>query len=327
MPSIAILDDYQGVARSLADWSALEKSCTIETFRENLAVPDAAAKALAPFDILCTMRERMAIPRALIERLPNLKLITVTGPHMRSLDLAAATERGILASHSTNRGPGGAATPELTWGLILAVARHIPLEDRRLRAGGVWQTTVGMGLHGKTLGLIGLGRVGATVAKIAHGFGMTIIAWSQNMTAAQAEACGARLVDKDTLFRDSDVVSLHVVLSERTRGLVGGREFGLMKPSAILINTSRGPVVDTEALMAALKANRIAGAGIDVFDEEPLPRNHPIRSLENAVLTPHLGYVADDILRVWYEDSVEAIGAFLAGKPIRLLNPEVFARH
>ena len=327
MPSIAILDDYQGAARSLADWSALEKSCTIETFRENLAVPDAAAKALAPFDILCTMRERMAIPRALIERLPKLKLITVTGPHMRSLDLAAATERGIVASHSTNRGPGGAATPELTWGLILAVARHIPLEDRRLRAGGVWQTTVGMGLHGKTLGLIGLGRVGATVAKIAHGFGMTIIAWSQNMTAAQAEACGARLVDKDTLFREADVVSVHVVLSERTRGLVGERELARMKPSAILINTSRGPVVDTAALIAALKVNRITGAGIDVFDEEPLPRNHSLRGLENAVLTPHLGYVADDILRVWYEDTVEAISAFLAGKPIRLLNPEVLARH
>jgi phosphoglycerate dehydrogenase-like enzyme len=327
MTAIAILDDYQGAARTLADWSALERDCTIETFRTNLAVPDEAARALAPFDILCTMRERQAFPRALIERLPKLKLITVTGPHLRALDMAAATERGIVVSHSTLRGPGGAATPELTWGLILAVARHIPLEDRRLRAGGAWQTTIGMGLEGKTLGLVGLGRVGATVAKIAQGFGMGLIAWSQNLTAERAAAAGARLVDKDTLLREADVVSLHVVLSERTRGLIGTRELALMKPGAILINTSRGPVVDTAALVAALRSGRLRGAGVDVFDEEPLPLDHPLRRLDNAVITPHLGYVAEDVLRIWYEDTVEAIRAFLAGAPIRLLNPEVLGRH
>ena len=326
MTAIAILDDYQNVARELADWSALAKSCTIETFRNNLAVPDDAARALAEFDIVCTMRERMAFPRALIERLPKLRLITITGPQMRSLDIAAATERGVVVSHSTNRGPGGAATPELAWGLILAVARSIPLEDRRMRSEGGWQTTLGMGLRGKTLGLVGLGRVGRVVAEIGRGFGVNLIAWSQNMTVHQAAECGAKLVDKDTLFRESDIVSLHVVLSDRTRNLVGAREIALMKKTAILINTARGPIVEESALLAALRAGRIAGAGIDVFDVEPLPADHPIRRLENVVLTPHLGYVADDVMRVWYEDTVEAITAFLDGKPIRLLNPEVMGR-
>jgi len=324
--AIAILDDYQNVARELADWSARAKSCTIETFRNNLAVPDDAARALAEFDIVCTMRERMAFPRALIERLPKLRLITITGPQMRSLDIAAATERGVVVSHSTNRGPGGAATPELAWGLILAVARSIPLEDRRMRSEGGWQTTLGMGLRGKTLGLVGLGRVGRVVAEIGRGFGVNLIAWSQNMTVHQAAECGAKLVDKDTLFRESDIVSLHVVLSDRTRNLVGAREIALMKKTAILINTARGPIVEESALLAALRAGRIAGAGIDVFDVEPLPADHPIRRLENVVLTPHLGYVADDVMRVWYEDTVEAITAFLDGKPIRLLNPEVMGR-
>jgi len=324
--AIAILDDYQNVARELADWSALAKSCTIETFRNNLAVPDDAARALAEFDIVCTMRERMAFPRALIERLPKLRLITITGPQMRSLDIAAATERGVVVSHSTNRGPGGAATPELAWGLILAVARSIPLEDRRMRSEGGWQTTLGMGLRGKTLGLVGLGRVGRVVAEIGRGFGVNLIAWSQNMTVHQAAECGAKLVDKDTLFRESDIVSLHVVLSDRTRNLVGAREIALMKKTAILINTARGPIVEESALLAALRAGRIAGAGIDVFDVEPLPADHPIRRLENVVLTPHLGYVADDVMRVWYEDTVKAITAFLDGKPIRLLNPEVMGR-
>lgn len=326
MTAIAILDDYQNVARELADWSALAKSCTIETFRNNLAVPDDAARALAEFDIVCTMRERMAFPRALIERLPKLRLITITGPQMRSLDIAAATERGVVVSHSTNRGPGGAATPELAWGLILAVARSIPLEDRRMRSEGGWQTTLGMGLRGKTLGLVGLGRVGRVVAEIGRGFGVNLIAWSQNMTVHQAAECGAKLVDKDTLFRESDIVSLHVVLSDRTRNLVGAREIALMKKTAILINTARGPIVEESALLAALRAGRIAGAGIDVFDVEPLPADHPIRRLENVVLTPHLGYVADDVMRVWYEDTVKAITAFLDGKPIRLLNPEVMGR-
>jgi phosphoglycerate dehydrogenase-like enzyme len=321
MTRIAILDDYQNVARTMADWSALERRATIDSFSRNLKVPDDAAQALAPYDVICTMRERMAVPRALIERLPNLKLVTVTGPQMRALDLAACAERGIVVSHTTMRGGEGYATPELAWGLILATLRHIAHEDRGMR-NGAWQTTVGTTVHGKTLGLVGLGRVGRVVARIGQGFGAKLIAWSQNMTDAQAAECGATRVDKDTLFRDSDIVSLHVVLSERTRGLVGARELGLMKKSAILINTSRGPIADERALAAALQSGRIAGAGIDVYDDEPAPPDHPFRRLANAVITPHLGYVSEETYRVWFEDTVEAIAAFLDGKPIRVLKPE-----
>jgi D-3-phosphoglycerate dehydrogenase len=317
---VAVLDDYLRIARRMADWSALEKRCEVVIFDRNLRAPDEAAEALADFDVFCTLRERMAVPRALIERLPKLKFIAITGLKHRTLDIDAATERGVVVSRSTVR-DGHWGTPELTWGLILASTRHIAYEDRRMRSGG-WQNTVGTVLNGKTLGIVGLGNIGRRVAAFGRAFGMRVVAWSQNLTEEAAAEAGATRVDKDELFRVSDVVTLHVVLSERTRGVVGARELGLMKPTAYLVNTSRGPLIDEAALIAALRENRIGGAAVDVYDEEPLPDDHPLRRLDNLVLTPHLGYYTEETLRPFYEDIVEAVGAFLDGKPIRVVNPE-----
>ncbi len=325
MLKIAILDDYAAVALDSADWSSL--NAEIVAFDRHLS-EDEAASALAPFDVLCTMRERMALPRTLIERLPNLKLITIVGAGLANLDMQAATDHGVVVCHSDFRSPAMAkvanATPELAWGLMIATVRHIAAEDRALRQGG-WQSTVGLILAGRTLGLLGLGRIGKRMAQYAQVFGMEVIAWSQNLAAEAASEVGVRRVEKDELFAKADILSIHLQLSGRSRGLVTERELGLMKPDAYLINTSRGPIVDEAALIAALREGRIAGAGLDVFDVEPLPRNHPFRAMEQVTLTPHLGYNTRETLRAFWGDMPEAIAAFEAGAPVRVANPDVLA--
>jgi phosphoglycerate dehydrogenase-like enzyme len=279
--------------------------------------------------VICTVRERMALPRTLIERLPNLKLITIIGKSLPNLDMAAASERGVLVAHSNFANPRFSsvrdATPELAWGLMIATVRNLAEEHRRMRDGG-WQTTTGLTLSGKTLGLLGLGRIGRRMAEYGNVFGMQVIAWSQNLTEEAATAVGARQVDKATLFEESDVVSIHLVLSERTRGLVAEPELALMKPHAYLINTSRGPIVDEAALIAALKNGSIAGAGLDVYDVEPPAPDHPLRTLPNVTLSPHLGYVTREMLAAFYSDTVEAVAAWLNGTPIRIANPEALYR-
>jgi phosphoglycerate dehydrogenase-like enzyme len=283
-----------------------------------------AVDALKDFDVLCTVRERMALPRTLIERLPNLKLITIIGMSLPNLDMAAASDHGVAVAHSNFANPAfrdiANATPELAFGLMIATVRHLAEEHRRMREGG-WQSTTGLILHGKTLGLLGLGRIGKRMAEYAKAFGMQTIAWSQNLTAQAAAEVGVRRVEKDALFSEADVVSVHLVLSERTRGLVTARELGLMKPSAYLINTSRGPIVDEAALIAALRSGAIAGAGLDVYDAEPPPSDHPLRALPNVTLSPHLGYVTDETLHAFYSDTIEAVAAWLGGEPIRIANP------
>lgn len=328
MPKVAILDDYAGVALQVADWSPVQKRAEISVFGRHLA-EDEAADALRPFYVVCTLRERMAFPRTLIERLPDLKLITIVGRNLPNLDMAAATEHRILVAHSDFAHPRFRsmrdATPELAWGLMIATVRNLADEHRNMRDGG-WQTSAGMTLSGKTLGLLGLGRVGRRMAEYAAAFGMEVIAWSQNLTEQDAASVGARRVEKAALFESSDVVSIHLVLSERTRGLVGPAELALMKPHAYLINTSRGPIVDEASLMAALESGRIAGAGLDVYDAEPLPKDHRLRLLPNVTLTPHLGYVTREMLGAFYADTVESVVAWLDGKPIRMANPEVTQR-
>jgi phosphoglycerate dehydrogenase-like enzyme len=314
---VAVLDDYQGVALSYADWSRVQAACDVTVFDRNLESVEAAATALADFDVICLMRERMPVPAALVERLPKLKLIAVTGAHNRTLDLVAATARGIAVS-STRNADTQYATSELTWALILAATRHIASEALNLRAGG-WQQTVGSTLHGRTLGVLGLGRLGSVVARLGQAFGMEIIAWSPNLTEEKAAAGGARLVSKAELFAQSDVLTLHMVLSDRTRGLVGAGDLALMKPDSILVNTSRGPLVDEAALLAALRERKIGMAALDCFDVEPLPADHPFRTLGNVVAAPHLGYVTQETYRVFFRDTVENIEAFMAGAPIRLL--------
>jgi phosphoglycerate dehydrogenase-like enzyme len=324
MPKVAILDDYAGAALDLADWSTAQTRCDVTVFNRHLSEAE-AVDALRPFDVVCTVRERMAFPRTLIERLPNLKLITIVGKSLPNLDMAAATECGVLVAHSNFANPRFAAvrdaTPEFTWGLMIATVRNLAEEHRRMRE-GAWQTTVGTTLSGKTLGLLGLGRIGKRMAQYAKAFDMEVIAWSQNLTEDAAAAAGARRVEKAALFEESDVVSVHLVLSERTRGLIGEPEFALMRPHAYLINTSRGPIVDEAAMIAALESGRIAGAGLDVFDVEPLPPDHPLRSLPNVTLSPHLGYVTREMLGAFYSDTAEAVVAWRDGTPIRIANPE-----
>jgi phosphoglycerate dehydrogenase-like enzyme len=321
MLELAILDDYQRVALSLADWNSLRDQVRITVFDQPLGA-DAAAK-LAPFDIVCMMRERTPFPRTLIEALPKLKLMTLTGGRSPSLDLEAASERGIVVSHT---GYGSTqSTAEMTWSLILAAARHLPLETAAMRSGG-WQTTVGRVVDGQVLGLLGLGKLGSKVARIGQAFGMDVQAWSQNLTAEKAAEAGVRLVDKQTLFRTSDWVSIHLVLSDRSRGLVGAPELALMKPNAWIINTSRGPIIDEAALLAALEAGSIGGAGLDVYDKEPLPADHPLRRAPRTVLTPHLGFVTEDSYAVFYRDTVENVKAWLAGNPVRVMNPAALER-
>ena len=316
---VAVLDDYQGVALGFADWSRVEAACSVTVFDRNLATVDEAAEALADFDVICLMRERMPVPAVLIERLPRLKLIVVTGAHNRTLDLAAAVARGIVVSHTRNADTQF-ATAELAWGLILAAARHIASEAETLRRGG-WQRTVGITLHGRTLGVLGLGRIGSVVARFGQAFGMPVIAWSPNLTAEKAQAAGARLVSKAELFAQSDVLTLHMVLSERSRGLVGAADLALLKPDAIVVNTSRGPLIDEGALVEALRARRIGMAALDCFDQEPLAPDHPLRGLDSVVATPHLGYVTRETYAVFFADTVDNIEAYLAGAPVRRLAP------
>jgi phosphoglycerate dehydrogenase-like enzyme len=324
MLKIAILDDYANVALQSADWSVLQGKAELTVFDRHLS-EDEAASLLQPFDVLCTVRERMSMPRSLFERLPNLKLVTIIGMSLPNLDMAAATDHGVVVAHANFASPIYAgifnATPELTWALMISVVRHFDLESRRMRE-GLWQSTVGMILAGRTLGLLGLGRIGKRMATYAHAFEMPVIAWSQNLTDEAAAAVGVRRVDKDDLFRLSDVLSIHVVLSDRTRGLVTARELALMKPESYLINTSRGPIVVEADLIAALRAGRIAGAGLDVFDVEPPASDHPFRTMDNVTVTPHLGYVTHETLRAFYTDTLEALVAFANGSPIRVANPD-----
>jgi phosphoglycerate dehydrogenase-like enzyme len=300
---IAILDDYQKVAVESADWSVLRDRADISVFQDHLADPDAVVKRLQPFDVVCVMRERSPLPRNVIERLPNLKLIASTGSGNASIDVAAAGGRGISVVHTGYRSD---PTIEFTWALILASARNIVAESNSVRSGG-WQQTVGTDLRGKTLSVLGLGRIGSEVARIGSAFGMNVIAWSENMTPEAAKAAGAILVSKDQLFERADILTIHVVLSSRTKGLVGAAELQRMKPAARLINASRGPIVDERALISALKTKEIAGAAIDVFDIEPLPPDHPFRRLDNVLATPHLSYVSQGLYKTFYEDTVSNI--------------------
>jgi phosphoglycerate dehydrogenase-like enzyme len=316
MASIAILDDYQNVALSLADWSGLQKSHKVVAFKERLPDVDAVAKALADFEIVGVMRERTPFQRALFEKLPKLKLLVTTGKRNASIDLEAAKAHKVMVC---NTGGAGRATAELSIGLMIALARHFREEFAAMRPGGAWQTTLGTDLEGKTLGLLGLGNLGAKVGRIGAAMGMKLIAWSQNLTPEQAKERGAERVDKDQLFKQADVISIHLILSDRTRGLVGARELALMKPTALLINTSRGPIIDEAALLAALREKRIRGFGADTYNIEPLPSDHPLRSEPRALLTPHLGYVTEETYRDFYAGMVQAIEAWLAGKPINVL--------
>jgi phosphoglycerate dehydrogenase-like enzyme len=287
----------------------------VQPFHERIGSEEAVAERLRNFDVIVAMRERTPFPRTLIERLPILKLLVTTGRRNASIDLKAASARGIVVSGTSTL---SAPPVELTWGLILSLARHIPRESAAMRNGS-WQTTVGMGLHGKSLGVVGLGRLGTDVAKIGQAFGMKVVAWSQNLTRDVTDPLGVELLSRDSLFQTADVITVHLVLSDRTRGIVGERELRLMKPTALLINTARGPIVDEQALVHALRHSVIAGAALDVFDEEPLPVNHPLRRLENALLTPHLGYVTSENYRLAYGEAVDDIRAFLAGAPVRVI--------
>ena len=304
---IAVLDDYQNVALESADWSVLRNRADIAVFQDHLDDPDAVIERLLPFDVVCVMRERTPLPRNVIERLPNLKLIASTGPGNASIDVAAAGDHGIAVVHTGYRSD---PTIELTWALILASARHIVTESNSVRSGG-WQKTVGTDLRGKTLGVLGLGRIGSQVARVGSGFGMNLIAWSQNMTFEAAKAAGAILVSKDQLFEQADILTIHLVLSSRTRGLVGAAELERMKPTARLINASRGPIVDEQALISVLKNKQIAGAAIDAFDIEPLPPSHPFRTLDNVLATPHIGYVSHGLYKTFFEDTVSNIRKWL----------------
>lgn len=316
MVRVAVLDDYQDVARKMTDWSVLPADVEVAVFRDHLTDQAALAERLKDFDIVMAMRERTPFPRTLLEQLPRLQLLTTTGMRNAAIDMQAAADCNVLVC-----GTGGILYPtaELTWGLILSLLRHIPDEDQATRAGS-WQVSMGLGLHGKTLGLMGLGRLGAEVARVGNAFQMDVIAWSQNLTAERAAECGATLVGKDELLARADILSIHLVLSARSRGLIGHQELNRMKPTAYLINTSRGPIVDEAALIAALHNGTIAGAGLDVFDEEPLPLDHPLRHTANTVITPHIGYVTEETYRVFFAETVENIQAFLKGAPVRVLD-------
>jgi len=312
---VAVLDDFQRVAREFGDWKRLADRADVTFFHDHLRDDDALAARLAPFDVVALMRERTPLLGSLIARLPALRLIVTSGMVNRSIDLAAAAARGIVVCGTQTSGSG---TVQATFALILALLQQIPTVDRDLREGR-WQTGVGTEIAGKTIGVIGLGRIGAKVAKIARAFDMHVIAWSPNLTVERAEAAGAELVTKDELLQRADVVSVHVVLGERSRGTIGTREFGLMKPTAYFINTSRGPIADENALLAALREHRIAGAGLDVYDIEPLPLDHPLRSQPNTVLTPHIGYVSRESYATFYPQMVDDIEAWLDGAPVRVL--------
>jgi phosphoglycerate dehydrogenase-like enzyme len=312
---IALLDDYQRVAREFADWTRLPEGSELVVFDRHLAEPEELVKALEPYAVLVLMRERTPMPASLLERLPNLRLLVTTGARNASIDLEACRARGITVCGTGSR---GTSTAELTWGLLLALIKRIPTEDRALRS-GQWQTGLTEGLEGKRLGVVGLGKLGTQVARVGQVFGMETVAWSPNLTDARAAEAGVRRVEKQELFATSDVVSLHLVLSERTRHVVGARELEAMKPTAWLLNTSRAGLVDEAALLTVLRERRIAGAGLDVFSTEPLPHGHPLLGLDHVVLTPHLGYVTRENYAVFYRDALEDILAWHAGAPVRRL--------
>jgi phosphoglycerate dehydrogenase-like enzyme len=315
----AILDDYQNVALTVADFGSLAGEVELRVFNRPLGKPEDIARALADFDMVVLTRERTAFPKAVIDALPKLRLIVSTGARNPSLDLVAAKARGILVC---NTATAGNPTAQIAVALILEVTRHVGYESGRLKRGEFWQGTIGPDLEGKTLGTIGLGKLGSRVAKVCQALGMKVAAWSENLTAERCREAGVEFAgSKEDLLRAADIVSLHVVLSARTRGLIGAREFALMKPTAYLINTARGPIVDEAALLDALRSRRIAGAGLDVFDVEPLPVDHALRKLDNVVLSPHLGYVTQENFRVSYGGVVEDIRAWLDGKPIRVVEP------
>jgi phosphoglycerate dehydrogenase-like enzyme len=319
MIRVALLDDYQGVALESADWGRLRGEAEVTAFRDHLSDDKALVERLGPFDVVMALRERTAFRRPLLERLPALKLLTTAGMGNAAIDVDAATDLGILVSGTSG---SSRATMELTWGLILALLRSIPREHQATRAGH-WQETVGIGLDGKTLGIIGLGNIGGQVAEVGRAFHMRLLAWSENLTDQRAAECGAERVTKDDLLAQSDIVTIHQRLSSRTLGLLGARELALMRPSAYLVNTSRGPIVEEAALVETLRRGAIAGAGLDVFDVEPLPAGHPFLSLPNVVLTPHLGYVTREGYAAFYGQTLENVRALLDGAPLRVLNPAV----
>jgi phosphoglycerate dehydrogenase-like enzyme len=314
---VAVLDDYQNVALEMADWTVLSPDIEVVVFDEHYSGTEFLSEMLKDFGIIVAMRERTPFDRELLEKLPNLKLLITTGMRNASIDLTAAGELGIPVCGTRGGGP---ATAELAWGIILSLFRSIPGEDASVKQGG-WQRTLGIELKGKVLGLLGLGKLGSHMAVIGNAFGMEVIAWSQNLTAEKAAECHARLVSKDELCAWSDVLSIHTRLGDRTVGLLGEHELGLMKPTAFLVNTSRGPIIDEAALIAALESRSIAGAGIDVFHPEPLPADHPFRRLDNTVVTPHIGYVTQEAYRVFFTEAIEDINSWLAGSPLRLLTP------
>lgn len=315
---LAILDDFEKVALDLAPWEKLGPDIKIDVYQDHLVKEDALVDRLLPYDILVIMRERTPFPQRLIERLSNLKLLVTSGRVNRAIDLGACQKNGIVVcgTDSSKNAPA-----ELAWGLILSLARRIPQQDRAVRQ-GTWGSGIGTGLEGKVLGILGLGKLGTQVARVGLAFGMQVIAWSHNLTRERAAAVGAVRVEKDDLFTRSDFISIHLVLSDRTRGLIGAHEIGLMKPSAHIVNTSRGPILQEAVLVEALREGRIAGAGLDVFDDEPLSPEHPYVSLPNTVLTPHIGYVTRESFRTYFNQALEDIAAWLAGKPLRVLEPE-----
>ena len=313
----AILDDYQNVAMAMADWSPVAKDVEIEVFNEPFASQDAAVKALQGFAIVVGMRERTPFPGAVIEALPDLKLLITTGAKNNSFDLKAAAERGVTVCGT---GAVGSPTTGITFGLILELTRRIGFENGRLKRGERWQVTIGQDLEGLTLGIVGLGKLGRRSAEVAKAFGMKVIAWSQNLTPEKAGEAGVAYASREELFATSDIVTVHYQLGPRSRGLITANDLGRMKKTAYLVNTARGPLVDEQALIAALREKRIAGAGLDVFDVEPLPLDHPFRALDNVVITPHLGYVSEQNYKKYFSDIVEDIRAWLEGNPVRVIS-------
>ncbi|WP_221392731.1 D-2-hydroxyacid dehydrogenase family protein [Dyadobacter sp. NIV53] len=307
---IAVLDDYQEVALKMADWSVLDQVADITVFHDHLDGQSELTERLKPFDIICVMRERTPIYKELLQGLPNLKLIVSTGSRNASIDTDAVSEAGIQLEHTGYISNGAT---EHTWALLMAMARHIPQENTTFKNGG-WQTTVGTDLKGKTIGIVGLGRIGAKIAAIANVFEMNVIAWSENLTEEKAAASGARYVSKEFLFSNADFITVHLVLSERSKGIISTPELDLMKPNAYLINTSRGPLVDENALINTLEQGKIAGAALDVFDTEPLPKDHPFRNLGNLLATPHIGYVTENTYKLFFEDTVKIIQNWITNK-------------
>jgi phosphoglycerate dehydrogenase-like enzyme len=312
----AVLDDYQNVALKLADWGKIAGDVDVTVFDKPMGGPEEVARSLKDFHIVCMMRERTPFRRNTLEALPNLKLLITTGARNLSIDMAAAAERGITVCGTSSFGN---PTTGITFGLMLELTRRIGFEHARLKAGELWQVTLGPDIEGMTLGIVGLGKLGQRVANVAKAFGMKVIAWSTNLTPEKCQEAGVGYASKEELFRAADIITIHVQLSDRSRGLVTAKELGLMKPSAYLINTARGPIVEEKALIAALSERRIAGAGLDVFDIEPLPLDHPFRHLDNVVITPHLGYVSRQNYGHYFPDIVEDIRAFIDGKPVRVV--------